>query len=111
MFAWEVRLCFSCTWGFGVVAGKQGWFAPLGGEDGVSRERTSGRACSSMSVQRTWWCLASVLSLLKLRVRGVLADVDKIPLHVFLKTTFTWEAPLLFFKCCSVTVADVVDSS
>lgn len=97
VFAWKVRLCFSCTWGFGVVAGKQGWFAPLTGEGGASQERTSGQACCSVSVQRTWWCLASILLLLKLHVRGVLADVYKIPFHMFLKTTLTWEAPLLFF--------------
>lgn len=97
VFAWQVRLCFSCTWGFGVVAGKQGWFAPLTGEGGASQERTSGQACCSVSVQRTWWCLASILLLLKLHVRGILADVYKIPFHMFLKTTLTWEAPLLFF--------------
>lgn len=67
------------------------------GEGGASQERTSGQACCSVSVQRTWWCLASILLLLKLHVRGVLADVYKIPFHMFLKTTLTWEAPLLLF--------------
>lgn len=102
VLACEVRVCFSCTRGFGVAAGKQGWFAPVAAPpsttDGASQERASGGACCSTSVKRTWWCLASILSsLLKFHVRGVLATLFKIPVCMFLKTTLTSEVSSLFF--------------
>lgn len=102
VLACKVRVCFSCTRGFGVGAGKQGRFVPVAAPPWRRRWCESGediwarlllRAC-----KRTWWCLASVLSLLlKFHVRGVLSVLFKILFHVFLKITLISEVSLLFF--------------
>lgn len=70
----------------------------LGGEDGASQERTFGEACCSTPVKRTWWCLASILSLLlKFHLRGVVAVLLEILFHMFSEITLTSEVSLLFF--------------